>query len=596
MSEIAPLPPRAPNAAETQPAAPARQPDARNENQTPSQQQGKGGDASTAKAAPSFKEPAISLSPRVAGIQVGDTLEGRVERIDAQQRAVVQNAKETLLIDPAAGLKTGGAAKVKVTQTVPQFLGQLVSQGAKPTPDIPVRLALVAVRGLDLTQQPAKAGDQPQQALKPATPNAQSPNSIADILRTSGRAAPQTLPATPQAAATAKPAAAVQSAAVQPPEARPTLLQSLVSRVETSAAIDSKATLAFIARHPGLSSAPKPLVMTLLPASAAQVTYAKVPATTSPLGQLLANGRALLATVQEGPAATTSAAARLPLAAGSLRIDVPTLPDTPLKAGEKVVLVSANAEPAAPKDGTAKAGATPQINAQTQSSEPKRIDTASIQWPALHNSLAATLSQTPTALPAALSARTAQLLTAVLGLNLSDAPEAAERLKQTLPLPAKNALKDSPDLQANLAKVSQGMKAVERLLQTQLDPLQQVLTTAQGARADAPAMPIIIPNSEASLIASLFHYPLSQEEAQSREGQDGKGGQQGQDKAFDVSLTFERFGRTRISGTFSGNDLALAVETQTAMPEALESELVTLFHDRCEACNYTGAIRFQRAD
>lgn len=629
MNETAPLPPRTPNATQAQPAPPAQRPDPRGEQQPPSQQQGKGGDPSAAKPAPAFKEPAISLSPRVAGIQVGDVLEGRVERIDAQQRAVVQNAKETLLVDPAAGLKSGGPAKIKVTQTVPQFLGQLISTSAKPEPDIPVRLALVAVRGVDLTQQAAKGAAAPQAPPQnPIGAGTQGPNSIADILRTSAQVLPKTMPsaapqipyaakleqpvpsapktqqaATPnpalQAQAAAKPTPPVQAAAAQQTQARPTLLQSLVSRIEGGAAADSKAVQTFVTRHPGISGVPKPLVMTLLPASAAQVTYAKIPAATSPLGKLLENGRALLATVQTTPAGQISAAARVPLAAGSLRIDVPSLPDMPLKAGEKVVLLSANAEPMTSERAKAsgpKTSTAPIANSQAGTSAPAVSGSLTLQWPALHNALATVLSQSPGALPAMLSTRTSQLFTSVFGLTVNGAAQAAERLKLALPMPVKTALKDSPTLQTALAQVSKGMPEVDRLLQTQLDPLQQALTAGGAARPDAAAMPIIIPNSEASLIASLFHYPLSQEEAPPREDQNGQRGKNSEDKAFDVSLTFEKFGRTRISGNVTGKDLGLTIETETAMPEALEGDLTSLFHDRCEACNYTGAIRFQRAD
>lgn len=615
MSETAPLPPRAPSVTEAPPVPPTPQKGSQSQQQPTPQQNTAGGANTPAAPSAAFKEPAIALSPRVAGIAVGDILQGTVERIDQQQRAVLQNGRETLLVDPAADLKTGAAAKVRVTQTAPLFLGQLLSQGPKGQSDVPVRLALVAVRGLEMAPPPA-AQSITTTAPKPAdfiAAASQQPNRMKDLLA----ALPQTVAAPKQASQSptrpsatpgqqgaAQPAQQSPQATSTPPASaapnataqsvRPTLLQALVRRVDGQPAQAS--TGAFIARHPDLSNAAKPITMTLLPASAAQASYARPPALSSPVGQLMASGRAVLATVENVPPSQASAAARIALGAGPIRIEIPALPDLSLRAGEKVVLLSASAEPLPErKDKQQAAAIAPKASAAPKVAAPQLAAGTAVTWPALHTVIAQGV-HTFSAPPALLSSRTTQLLSAVLGLGNPTEATATAPQKLTVPPIVKDQMKPDEALKAVMSSVNQTKADLERLWAAQQDPAQQAVSAAaSAARADVSVLPLVLPNSEATLIASLFLYPADAEEADKNDnGQQQKGN--GDDaKSFEVALTFPRFGVTTLSGTFSDDALTLRVETQNPLPDALTLELTDLFADQCTSCALRGAIEFQSA-
>lgn len=621
MSETAPLPPRAPSVTEAPPVPPTPQKGSQSQQQPTPQQNTPGGANTQTAPSAAFKDPAIALSPRVAGIAVGDILQGTVERIDQQQRAVLQNGRETLLVDPAADLKTGTAAKVRVTQTAPLFLGQLLSQDPKAKTDLPVRLALVAVRGLEMAPPPA-----PKNAAapipKPATLMAaasQQPNRLQDLLA----ALPQKAVPSPQAAANAQTAApqgvsasSKDIAALQrPPQpapplnapkqasttettaqsARPTLLQALVRTAEGPQAQAS--TSAFVARHPDIGYAAKPLTMTLLPSSPAQAAYARAPAPASPVGQLIASGRAVLVSVESVPAAQAPATARTLLAAGPIRIEIPALPDLPLRAGEKVVLLSASAEPLPERNQTLQntAAIVPKA-ASTQHAAAAQIAAGTaVTWPALHTLIAQGV-QSFGAPPTFMSSRTSQLLSAVLGLTAPGEAQTSVQHKLTLPPIVKDHIKPDDALKAVINSVNQTKADLERLWTAQQDPAQQALSAAaSAARADVSVLPLVLPNSEATLIASLFLYPAEADETapdergqrQEKEGDDAK--------SFEVALTFPRFGQTTLSGTLSVEALTLRVETQTPLPDALVAELTDVFTDQCTSCALRGAIEFQSA-
>lgn len=607
MSETAPLPRRTSGVSEAPPVQPTPQKGGERQQQSTAQQNG-AASAGTSAQAPPFKDPAISLSPRVAGIAVGDVLQGTVERIDQQHRAVVQNGRETLLVDPAADLKTGTAAKVRVTQTVPVFLGQLLNQGAKANSGVQVRLALVAVRGLELAppqagaNAPLPAGEAPKTATLIAAAG-QQPNRLQDILSAFTQPAggikvppqPQQTGVTsptsvPPSAPQTQVATSAQNAAA--PAARPTLLQAIVSRA--SSAPTAPNLVPFTARHPDINAAPKPLTMTLLPASSAQASYARTPAATTPLGQLIASGRAVMATVQETPAPQAPATARMTLAAGPLRIEIPALPDMPLRAGEKVVLLSASAAPLPQKPAQpGQHPLTPQPSGKPVTTAPQIAMGSAIAWPALQNTLAGTAALNSGLSLSLFTSRTTQLLSAVLGLS---APEAAQHMRSIqMPAALKEKLSADVPLRAALDALVQSKPELERLWANQFDPAQQALTAAPALRPDALALPLVLPNSEASLIASLFLYPADHAQGSDADSNGARSGGEEAAQSFEVALTFDRFGLTKVSGTFAGDALSLDIETEQPLPQALQSELAKLFTDQCTACSFTGAIVFQSA-
>jgi hypothetical protein len=554
----------------------------------------------------------------VAGIAVGDILQGTVERIDQQQRAVLQNGRETLLVDPAADLKTGTAAKVRVTQTAPLFLGQLLSEGPKGQSDMPVRLALVAVRGLEIAPPPA-AQSMTTTAPKPAdfiAAASQQPNRMKDLLA----ALPQSMVAPKQAAktptqpstfpmqkgapqtaqqkapTTSAPTPAAPSAPETPAQSvRPTLLQALVRRVDGPPTQAS--TSVFMARHPDLSNAAKPLTMTLLPASPAQASYARPPALNSPVGQLIASGRAVLATAENVPPSQASAAARIALAAGPIRIEIPALPDLPLRAGEKVVLLSASAEPLPERKETQQAAGAiaPKASGAPKAAGPQLAAGTAITWPALHSIIAQGV-HTYGAPPTLLSSRTTQLLSAVLGLSTADVANASTPQKLILPPIIRHQMKPDEAQKAALNSLGQTKMDLERLWAVQQDPAQQALSAAaSAARADISVLPLVLPNSEATLIASLFLYPADAEDADRDKNTQQQRGKGEDATSFEVALTFPLFGVTTLSGTFGDDALTLRVETQNPLPDALIAELTDLFSDQCTSCALRGVIDFQSA-
>lgn len=581
MSDAAPVAPRSQRVAETQPVRAPAQAGSGAGDQQASQQTQTAAPTDTKSSAPAFKEPAISLSPRVAGINVGDVVEGKVERIDAQARAVLQNSKETLLVDPAAGLKSGTQAKVRVTQTVPQFLGQLLAQGPKAV-EVPVRLALVAVRGLDMAQTEPQPSAAPAAKLPPAL--AAQANRTDDFLKTLTR------PMQTTDAAAAPKTETVAAAKQASTTVQPTLMQALVSKSETQVGVNA----VFAARHPQIESTPKALTMTLLPASQSQMTYLRPPAASSPIGALIASGRAIMATVTEQQPTPQAANARVTLEARGLRIEIPDLPDVKLRPRERIVLLSANAKPIA---NAAPRGASAAPQTQPLTAPPvKQSPIVPTLWPPLHNVLAAALSQAPGPNTALLGSRTTQLLSAVLGLNQDPAETSAAK-----PVAAPNGvvkipLQESDAVKSALTALRQSQPELEQVLKQQLDAAVALSTSPASARPEPAMLPLVIPNSENSLIASLFLYPAQTDAQQTQENANQQTRGNDQAKDFDVSLTFERFGKTRLSGRFERGALSLTVETQSALPEALTMELAQLLNDRCEACHFTGTIGFQSAE
>lgn len=461
-------------------------------------------------APPPFKEPAISLSPKLAGIKVGDLLTGTVERIDAQARAVVQNAAQTVLVDPAATLKPNVQARILVTQTAPKFLGQIPAPaGGTPTP---VQLALVAIRGIE----------------QPVLPEIPAPTRVEQAI-------PQPLNTAQDLAATLT-KGPVKVATPSPP-ATPVLMQATV-------AVTAPTEAAFITRHPFLKAIPSPLPLTLLPASPSSFAVAAPPAPTSPFGQLIKQGTALLATVTQAPERGETIAR-----AGGIEIKLPSRPDADLKAGDRLILVSAAAQP--------------RLMAPT----PIQISLPSL------TPLVYSLPQLPTG-------TTAALLSQVLGL----APENPRETVKPKEAEAEPSVKKPKSV------------ALPKPVQEELEPLQRrvseiLLSSTAPAAADGPALPLVIPTGDTSLIASLFQLTANQDNGVEDDRETSTDDQSEDDTAFEVAITFEQFGLTRLSGTINKPNLDLTLETEKALPEVLKAELIDVFENQCEACGLGGMLK-----
>ncbi|MEM9289151.1 MAG: hypothetical protein AAGA36_12505 [Pseudomonadota bacterium] len=463
-------------------------------------------------APPPFKEPAISLSPKLAGIKVGDLLTGTVERIDAQARAVVQNAAQTVLVDPAATLKPNVQARILVTQTAPKFLGQIPAPaGGTPTP---VQLALVAIRGIE----------------QPVLPEIPAPTRVEQAI-------PQPLKTAQDLAATLT-KGPVKVATPSSP-ATPVLMQATVT-------VTAPTEAAFITRHPFLKAIPSPLPLTLLPASPSRFAVPGPPAPASPFGQLIKQGTALLATVTQAPERGETIAR-----AGGIEIKLPSRPDADLKAGDRLILVSAAAQP--------------------RLAAPSPIQ---ISLPSL-TPLVQSLPQLPTG-------TTAALLSQVLGLALENQKEAAT-------LKPKEA-------QAEPSVQKPKSVALPKPVQEELEQLQRrvseiLLSSTAPAAADGPALPLIIPTGDTSLIASLFQLTANQDNGVEDDRETITDDQSEDDTAFEVAITFEQFGLTRLSGTINKPNLDLTLETEKALPEVLKAELIDVFENQCEACGLGGMLK-----
>jgi hypothetical protein len=149
---------------------------------------------------------------------------------------------------------------------------------------------------------------------------------------------------------------------------------------------------------------------------------------------------------------------------------------------------------------------------------------------------------------------------------------------------------------AALNSLGQTKMDLERLWAVQQDPAQQALSAAaSAARADISVLPLVLPNSEATLIASLFLYPADAEDADRDKNTQQQRGKGEDATSFEVALTFPLFGVTTLSGTFGDDALTLRVETQNPLPDALIAELTDLFSDQCTSCALRGVIDFQSA-
>jgi len=587
MSETAPLPSRAPNLPDTPPAP-----------QSGGEKNGQGeanGQAATPKETqkpPEFKEPAISLNPRVAGITVGDILTGQVERIDAEYRAVVQNAHDTLLVDPAADLKAGAEAKLVVTQTAPQFLGRLLQQGQTKTDTVPVQLALVALRGVRLSEpsptenmMPVPAFPAPAQAVYNTENRIQDVVAIAANVRASqsqGNTIPQTNVSVATSAVTAKPNAQ--------PTLQPTLIQSLVTRDATASHADQENINAFEARHAAFGRAPQPVKFTLLPASQVQPSYDKPPGPLSPINQLLKSGRALLATVERVPEDLSgTATGRVQAMAGPLRIEIPALPNLPLGKGDKIVLMSADAEPV--KNHSPQSAIAPKV--AVQAGPPASLNASAILWPKLHSLMATVGLERAPLTPQYLATRLSQAVFAHLRTRL-ETPNGADAIPAAAADTEKQRVPGEPIRQLAMEAAAQ-IPQVQTLFAMQSTAEQSAAISGVSGRSEGGVMPLIMPNSETSLIASLFFNAADPETAFMDDAQQSAGPERDQAQEFDVTLSFETFGRTRLSGRLSGSDLTLYVESENAFSEALQSDLTDAFHLQCDTCGFTGALNFKSA-
>ncbi|MEM7571078.1 MAG: hypothetical protein AAF337_14905, partial [Pseudomonadota bacterium] len=70
---------------------------------------------------------------------------------------------------------------------------------------------------------------------------------------------------------------------------------------------------------------------------------------------------------------------------------------------------------------------------------------------------------------------------------------------------------------------------------------------------------------------------------------------EGEDRAFEVAIDFERFGKTVLSGRISKTALFVTLESQKALPRDLRQELNAVFAGRGEACGLTGGLNFKSA-
>lgn len=577
MSDAGPLPAATPRPAEAAPVTPAQQP---GERQSAGQQNNTAQSAQPSNpapsAAPTFKEPAISLSPHFANINVGDVLSGTVERIDSEVRAVVQNARQTLLVDPAAHLKPTQKIDITVTQTAPQFLGRI---GAlKPTaPSIPVQLALVALRGVDVVQAtiaPAPLNNALPAALAPATTPLNTAQDIASALT----AAPKQVTASPT-----------------PAPAAPVLLQASIT-LRAQSEPPAQVFQTFIERHPGLSAAPKPIVLTMLPASPSSFAYTKPPAATSPIGQLIRHGRALIVDVEKPTQQIIAAAAKgaspptLTLRAGPLRITLPNLPDTPIKAGDRLVVLSANAAPETPKAVDLQSPRTAKASVRPAAISQAAQDLAAPSLTPVFTPLR-TMPQSST-LP--VMGRLSQLIaysllqgetTATLGDTRKD--NIANQNRAAAP-PNRETTQDSTVKTQRLRGLIDALRPAQK-------EAGRLVPTALGAPsiADAPALPLVIAGGDTPLIASLFHL-VGHGKAQET-GDDGKqpDAEDTKERNFEVAITFQRFGKTTISGRIGNKELFITMRSEHALPRDLRDEVKSIFADRCAACGLKGAMAFK---
>ncbi|MEO0410668.1 MAG: hypothetical protein AAF221_02350 [Pseudomonadota bacterium] len=577
MSEAVPLPAATQRPAEAAPVMPAQQPGERQE----AGQQGQASQSaqpanSAPAAAPTFKEPAISLSPHLAGIKVGDVVSGTVERIDSEVRAVVQNTRQTVLVDPAAHLKPSQKIEITITQTAPQFLGSIAAP-KQSAPPVPVQLALVALRGVDLPAA-SLAPAATTRALPAALPQAAAPLNSAQDIASALVAAPKQV-ALPQAAA----------------PAAPVLLQASIALPKQSE-LPAQVFQTFIERHPGLSASPKPIVLTLLPASPNSFAYPKPPAATSPVGQLIRHGRALIVDVERPAAKPLESIVKaqppstVTVRAGPLRITLPNLPDTPIKPGDRLVVLSADAAPKTRKSIDVDPSRT-----SATSVRPVAISKAAQELAA--PSLAPVfipLQALPQLQTLPIMGRLSQLIAYSL-LQSDTAVTLRGSIEDSAPAPKQAALE--PDRQG----IKQTNQKTERLrgLMDALAPVRKdaglLVPSAAGASnmAETPALPLVIAGGDTPLIASLFHLVGHGKAQDGDNDSDQRRDQDTKERTFEVAIDFQRFGKTTLSGRVSPRELFISMRSEHALPRNLRDDLKSVFSDRCAACGLEGAIAFK---
>ncbi|MEM7570830.1 MAG: hypothetical protein AAF337_13645, partial [Pseudomonadota bacterium] len=480
MTDAAAVPPSAvrPGEAAQVPATPSTQ-----DRQDPGGQGNAAGQGQTTAPSKSpplpFREPAISLSPQLAGIKVGDVLTGEVVRIDAEVRAVVQNERQTLLVDPAASLKPTQSARITVTQVVPQFLGTLpASQPANPPQ--PVQLALVALRGLEAPS----LGAQPEQTqgTPSVTPPANLPLKAALQNVNASQDVVSSLAAAPKAASGSTTA--------------PILMQATAT-LESDDVKPNGATAAFIARHPGLAKGSMPLALTVLPASQTSFGYAKPPQPSSPIAQLINQGRAVLAEITSDGDTRGKQHPAIIARAGNVKITLPQLPDASLQRGGKIVLLSASAT-------SVKETQSSGVPIQTGRGQAVALAPQQLEAPILSPVLAPV--QTAPALPLAMGKLSQLVAYTLLSGDASQSEEASRIGADT------SAAKEKATEQPGQA-VSTGKKAMSlKALSDALAPMKQDVAALAPAAAsgatpmDAPALPLVVGGQDTPLIASLFHW------------------------------------------------------------------------------------------
>jgi hypothetical protein len=90
------------------------------------------------------RDPAITIAPSTAGLNIGDNVDQQVNRIDGEGRPIIVTEFATFALRPDAGLQAGDDVNLQIVEANRQILADLRGQNARII-DPPIRLELVIV-------------------------------------------------------------------------------------------------------------------------------------------------------------------------------------------------------------------------------------------------------------------------------------------------------------------------------------------------------------------------------------------------------------------------------------------------------------------